>query len=254
MQPGAAPMLARGAALFVGVVPLCIAQPCPPPPVAAGWQTVPYSPGVGPHGHSYDAHDCECYDNSHKMRAQCQVVGDMVHLAGTVQCASGDSHCFGDASAVDSDVFATLPPACRPTQTAYSPLVELISEQPLVNPAAFVQITIQKSGKMYVSGSSINCQGKEHCPFLKWCMLINTSFPINPPPPPPLSAAPCIRFGHVVPVPNHLDVIISQEENPSVTHTWSDYKFGQFSDVTSHRICLQPPSKPITRHCVPHLL
>ena len=48
------------------------AQPCPPPPVAAGWTAVPYTPGVGPHGHSYDAHDCECYDNQHYMRAQVQ--------------------------------------------------------------------------------------------------------------------------------------------------------------------------------------
>ena len=89
------------------------------------------------------------------MRAQCKVVGNTVHLAGTVQCGvlphavhvavsrsfferwlacaqSGDSHCFGDATGVDTDVFATLPAACRPTSTAYTPTVELISEQPLV--------------------------------------------------------------------------------------------------------------------------
>lgn len=281
-----------------------VAQPCPPPPVAAGWLAVPYAPGVGKHGHSYDAHDCEvryrpcngnldphrttqaaalrtdsdshcccalapalqCYDNTHKMRAQCQVVGDTVHLAGTVQCAPGDSHCFGDATGVDTDVFATLPAPCRPTSTAYTPMVELISEQPLVNPAASVRITVQTTGDMFVSGSSITCQvrfaskravsltlevncsrplqsrltvlcatqDKPNCPFLKWCMLINTSFPIRPSPPPPLSSSPCIRFGHAIPVDNHVDVEISQQQgSSSITHTWSDYAFGSFSDWTN---------------------
>ena len=210
-----------------------LAQPCPPPPVATGWLTVPYAPGVGKHGHSYDAHDCECYDNEHKMRAQCQVVGDTVHLAGTVQCAPGDSHCFGDATGVDTDIFATLPAPCRPTATAYTPTVELISEQPLVNPAASVRITVQKTGEMYVSGSSITCQDKPNCPFLKWCMLINTSFPIHPPPPPPLSSSPCIRFGHAIPVANHVDVTIVQDGNSAVSKTWTDYSFGSFSDWTN---------------------
>ena len=50
------------------------------------------------------------------------------------------------------------------------------------------------------------------------------------PPPPPLSAAPCIRFGHTVPVANHVDVEISQAGPPAITHTWTDYKFGEFSD------------------------
>lgn len=40
----------------------------------------------------------------------------------------------------------------------------------------------------------------------------------------------CIRFGHTIPVANHVDVQISQAGPPSITHTWADFKFGQFSD------------------------
>jgi hypothetical protein len=50
------------------------------------------------------------------------------------------------------------------------------------------------------------------------------------PPPPPLSAAPCIRFGHTIPVANHVDVEISQAGPPAITHTWTDYKYGDFSN------------------------
>eukprot|EP01048_Picozoa_sp_COSAG05_P007000 COSAG05_NODE_478_length_9434_cov_5.178897_6_plen_248_part_00 len=230
------------AATLLGVMASATAQPCPPPPVAPGWTAVPYRGGVGPHGHSYDAHDCECWsrdpsDGSKKYRAQCKVVGNIVHLGGTIQCAPGDSHCFGGASGVDSDVFATLPAACRPTQAVFSTSVELISEQPLVNPAASVGLSIEKSGTMRATGSSINCQGKEHCPYEKWCMLLNVSFPINPPPPPPLSAAPCIRFGHATPVANHVDVTIVNEADATQTYTWSDYQFGQFSDWVNVRRC-----------------
>ena len=60
---------ARGALLSIGALGSrgATAQPCPPPPVPTGWLSVPYAPGVGKHGHSYDAHDCECYDDQHKM-------------------------------------------------------------------------------------------------------------------------------------------------------------------------------------------
>ena len=50
------------------------------------------------------------------------------------------------------------------------------------------------------------------------------------PPPPPLSKNPCIRFGHTIPVENHVDVTITQDSDHTVFHTWSDYKFGDFSD------------------------
>ena len=40
------------------------------------------------------------------------------------------------------------------------------------------------------------------------------------PPPPPLSKNPCIRFGHTIPVANHVDVTISQEGPPAISHTW----------------------------------
>ena len=50
------------------------------------------------------------------------------------------------------------------------------------------------------------------------------------PPPPPLSQNPCIRFGHTIPVANHVDVEIVQEEDSSITHTWTDFKFSDFSD------------------------
>lgn len=49
------------------------------------------------------------------------------------------------------------------------------------------------------------------------------------PPPPPLSAAPCIRFGHTIPVANHLDATISQAAT-GISHTWSNIKFGDFSE------------------------
>lgn len=77
---------------------------------------------------------------------------------------------------------------------------------------------------------------KPNCPYLKWCMLINTSFPIHPAPPPPLSSSPCIRFGHAIPVDNHVDVEITQQQSATtaaITHTWSDYAFGSFSDWTN---------------------
>ena len=52
-----------------------------------------------------------------------------------------------------------------------------------------------------------------------------------PPPPPPLSKNPCIRFGHTIPVDHHVDVVISQDPpGPSITHTWTNFKFGDFSD------------------------
>lgn len=38
------------------------------------------------------------------------------------------------------------------------------------------------------------------------------------------------RFGHTIPVGHHVDVEIVQDEDPSVTHTWTDYQFGAFSD------------------------
>ena len=54
--------------------------------------------------------------------------------------------------------------------------------------------------------------------------------PKPPPPPPPLSTNPCIRFGHTIPVADHVTVQIVQEEDPSITYTWEDYKFAEFSD------------------------
>jgi hypothetical protein len=42
------------------------------------------------------------------------------------------------------------------------------------------------------------------------------------PPPPPLSENPCIRFGHAIPVGNHVDVEISQAGPPAISHTWCD--------------------------------
>ena len=51
-----------------------------------------------------------------------------------------------------------------------------------------------------------------------------------PPPPPPLAQNPCIRFGHAIPVGNRVDVEIVQDGDESITHTWTDYKFTQFSD------------------------
>ncbi len=52
-----------------------------------------------------------------------------------------------------------------------------------------------------------------------------------PPPPPPLSTNPCIRFGHTIPVDQHVDVEIAQDPpGPNQSHTWSNYRFSDFSD------------------------
>ena len=49
--------------------------------------------------------------------------------------------------------------------------------------------------------------------------------PPPPPPPPPLSRNPCIRFGHAIPVANHVDAMILQESDPSVNYTWTNMAF-----------------------------
>jgi hypothetical protein len=43
--------------------------------------------------------------------------------------------------------------------------------------------------------------------------------------------AQCIRFGHTVPVDAHVDAEIVQDEDASISHTWTNYKFGDFSNV-----------------------
>ena len=54
--------------------------------------------------------------------------------------------------------------------------------------------------------------------------------PPAPPPPPPLAADPCIRFGHTIPVATLVTATMVQEDDPEDSYTWTDYKFGQFSD------------------------
>jgi hypothetical protein len=51
-----------------------------------------------------------------------------------------------------------------------------------------------------------------------WCGMVKLSFPKSAPPPPPLANAPCIRFGHTVPVANHVDVEITQDDDPTISH------------------------------------
>ena len=48
----------------------------------------------------------------------------------------------------------------------------------------------------------------------------------------------CIRFGHTVPVTAHVDAQIVQDEDTNISHTWTNYKFGDFSNVRS---VLTPP-------------
>eukprot|EP01052_Picozoa_sp_SAG31_P052949 SAG31_NODE_13328_length_876_cov_1.638353_1_plen_82_part_01 len=62
-----------------------------------------------------------------------------------------------------------------------------------------------------------------------------------PPPPPPLSAAPCIRFGHTIPVAKNVDAE-NVQATTGVKHSWTNYKFGQFSDVR--------PSMCLFTYCV----
>jgi hypothetical protein len=44
------------------------------------------------------------------------------------------------------------------------------------------------------------------------------------PPPPPLAQNPCIRFGHTIPVEHHVDAMIVQDSDPSINHTWTNFK------------------------------
>ena len=66
--------------------------------------------------------------------------------------------------------------------------------------------------------------------------------PLPPPPPPPPPPAPpggqpCIRFGHAIPVANHVDVEIVQG---SISYTWKDYHFGAFCKPRSPSVqCLR---------------
>ena len=48
--------------------------------------------------------------------------------------------------------------------------------------------------------------------------------PPPPPPPPPLSTNPCLRFGHAIPVDDHVDAEIVQDEDASISHTWTNFK------------------------------
>ena len=51
------------------------------------------------------------------------------------------------------------------------------------------------------------------------------------PPPPPLAQNPCIRFGHTIPVADHVDAMITQDDaSPPINHTWNNFKFADFSD------------------------
>ena len=57
----------------------------------------------------------------------------------------------------------------------------------------------------------------------------NCTKPKPPPPPPPLpppppGGQPCVRFGHAIAAPNHVDIEIAQD---GVVAVWKDYHFGQ---------------------------
>lgn len=54
--------------------------------------------------------------------------------------------------------------------------------------------------------------------------------PNPPPPPPPLAQNPCIRFGHTIPTSHHVDAMIAQNSDPAINYTWTNMKFGDFSD------------------------
>ena len=54
--------------------------------------------------------------------------------------------------------------------------------------------------------------------------------PTPPPPPAPAQGTPCIRFGNAVPSSSIVDATITQG---SISHTWSSYRFSQFSDWLS---------------------
>jgi hypothetical protein len=90
------------------------------------------------------------------------------------------------------------------------------------------------------------------------CAAANSSHPGNytsrsscaadchaPPPPPPLAQNPCIRFGHTIPTPHHVDATIVQESDPSINHTWTNFKVSRavtlkFAAVTC--TCHPPPT------------
>ncbi len=54
--------------------------------------------------------------------------------------------------------------------------------------------------------------------------------PPPPPSPPPPTGTPCIRFGNAIASDNIIDATITQG---TTTHTWSNYRFSQFSDWVS---------------------
>ena len=68
------------------------------------------------------------------------------------------------------------------------------------------------------------CPGCNEFKTLQACEQACNGTKPPPPPPPPLSKNPCIRFGHTIPVPNRVDVQISQAGPPAITHTWVDFK------------------------------
>ena len=93
-------------------------------------------------------------------------------------------------------------------------------------------VSINSNGSMWLSSPKLSYAPGPVVPGSDtvWCGMIKFSFKKSAPPPPPLANTPCIRFGHTVPVPDHVDVEITQDEDPSISHVWTNYKFADFSD------------------------
>ena len=227
-SPAPAPLAA--ALLLVVLAGSSRAQPCPTPAIKTGFEPASYRG-------AYNAHDCICgppLGLQKNQAMQCRVDADTVHVEGTAQCTPDGHVCFlknQDPLNPDSDVFAQLPAACRPSTATYKVNATLWAGNCNVKCDSFgyTDVSINSNGSMHLSGGTVKWSAYPQVPGSDgpWCMMIKTSFPKHPPPAPPLSAAPCIRFGHTVPVSNHVDVQITQG---ALSHTWTDYAFGQFSD------------------------
>jgi hypothetical protein len=63
----------------------------------------------------------------------------------------------------------------------------------------------------------------------------------------PLAQNPCIRFGHTIPTEHHVDAMIVQESDPSINHTWTNFKVSRASPVSTGRgLALTPPARATT--------
>ena len=146
-----------------------------------------------------------CVANSSTSKAYCVPLGNSTHyFTYPTMGAEGDPPCGGHCSALPPNAVPPLmPPHCHPAPPPPPP-----------------PTTYRCSGS---NGTCVIAPSGDGAFTNKTVCEATCSAP-----PPPLGTNPCIRFGHALPVDHLVDIVITQD--PHVTHTWSGYKFGQFSD------------------------